>query len=63
MKLLRHLKIVMLVGLTLSLISCVSKKTTIYPITERDVYFQDNGDVCFSEKYFSEVLQLKIDNQ
>jgi hypothetical protein len=53
----------MLVGLTLSLISCVSKKTTIYPITERDVYFQDNGDVCFSEKYFSEVLQLKIDNQ
>jgi hypothetical protein len=46
--------------LTMSLSSCASKGITLYPIQTTDFYVQDNGDVCMSEFYFTEVLQAKI---
>lgn len=33
----------------------------LHPITNTDIYFKDNGDICFSEYYFNSVLKLKID--
>ena len=59
-----HLK---LLGLAISVIlsfttvSCASKQIKLYPITDKDIYIKDNGDVCMSPKYFNEVLQTKIE--
>ena len=53
---------VMLLGLlllSLTSIACV-KTTRLYPITDKDIYFQENGNVCFSEYYMKEVLKAKV---
>ena len=49
-----------LILLSLNLSSCMSSKLAIYPIADKDIYLKDNGDVCFSEAYFNEVLNAKI---
>ncbi len=42
------------------LTSCVSNKP-LYPISDVDIYKGKNsGDVCFSEFYLKNVLQVKI---
>ena len=61
MHLRRLISIVGLLILTASLSSCVtSKGIVLYPIQQTDFYVKDNGDVCMSEYYFTEVLQAKI---
>ena len=50
-----------LVVLTLSLTSCSSKKIIVHPIKDTDIRIEDNGDVCFSEYYFTEILKAKIE--
>jgi len=54
-------KLGVLLILTVSLSSCItSKGIVLYPIQQTDFYVKDNGDVCMSEFYFTEVLQAKI---
>lgn len=47
--------------ITILLVGCASNKLIMFPITDKDIYFKDNGDVCMSNMYFSEVLQAKIE--
>jgi len=56
-----RLRIVMLALLIIFWSGCASKQIVLYPITDNDIYFKDNGDICFSEKYFGSVLQAKIE--
>ncbi len=51
----------LLVGLTGC--SVLKKKVTLYPIQETDFYVQENGDICMSEFYFNEVLQVELENR
>jgi len=44
----------------LLLTSCASKQVMLYPIQQTDFYVKDNGDICMSEFYFNEVLQVKL---
>ena len=62
MKLKELLFLGILAALTMSLLSCGSKKFILHPITDRDIYYKDNGDICFSEYYFNEILKFKIEN-
>jgi len=34
--------------------------TKLYPITDKDIFFQDNGNVCMSPFYMEEVLKAKV---
>lgn len=54
------IKLAALVILMLPLVSCASKGLTLHPIQPTDFYIQDNGDICMSEFYFNEVLQVKL---
>jgi hypothetical protein len=33
----------------------------MYPVLSTDIYFKENGDTCFSERYLNEVVQVKIE--
>jgi len=44
----------------LLLSSCASRQIVLYPIQQTDFYVQENGDICMTEFYFNEVLQVKI---
>lgn len=41
---------------------CGTFKTPLYPITDKDIFFQENGNVCFSPFYMEEVLKVKVKN-
>lgn len=48
-------------GLMLSLLGC-SNKVMLYPLKDTDIYDGNKaGDLCFSEFYLNEVMQIKID--
>lgn len=52
----------MLVLLSLFLISCAkNNKIILHPMNEKDFYYRDNGDACFSPKFFEESLGKCID--
>ena len=34
--------------------------TTLYPITDKDIFIQENGNVCMSQFYMEEVLKAKL---
>lgn len=34
--------------------------TTLYPITDKDIFIQENGNVCMSPFYVQEVLKAKL---
>lgn len=48
-----------LILLSTTLTGC--RTLRVYPIQQTDIYVQDNGDVCFSEQYFKEVLKARIE--
>ncbi len=53
--------IVMLASLTLlSLASVGCSTTTLYPITDKDIFIQENGNVCMTPFYMQEVLKAKL---
>ena len=57
------LPLAILVLLILCLQSCVSRQIKLYPLTDKDIYNGKNqGDVCFSQYYLNEVMQVKIEN-
>jgi hypothetical protein len=60
MRLQKLTKLAVLLISVLLLSSCASKGLTLYPIQPTDFYVQDNGDICMTEFYFNEVLQLKL---
>lgn len=53
---------VMLLGsiLLLTTLTGCAKTTKLYPITDKDIFFQDSGNVCFSQYYMEEVLKAKV---
>jgi len=51
--------LVVLMSLSVLLTSC-AKVTKLYPITDKDIYFQENGNVCFSQFYMETVLRAKV---
>lgn len=55
------LNLVILLGLTVLLTGCVNK-IILHPLSDNDIYDgKVKGDVCFSEKYLDEVMQVKIE--
>lgn len=42
---------------------CAGSKTVIHPIQPDDIYINETGHVCMSEKYFAEILEAKIDEE
>jgi hypothetical protein len=34
--------------------------TTLYPITDKDIFIQENGNVCMTPFYMQEVLKAKL---
>jgi hypothetical protein len=53
--------IVMCVSLMLSLIALAGcSTTTLYPITDKDIFIQENGNVCMTPFYMQEVLKAKL---
>ena len=53
--------IVMCVSLMLSLIALAGcSTTTLYPITDKDIFIQENGNVCMTPFYMEEVLKAKL---
>jgi len=55
-----------LLGLTLLLValsgcSLLGKKVTLYPIQPTDFYVLENGNICMSEFWFNEVLQVELE--
>ena len=59
-RLLRLSSLVMSAALIICLLGCASKRLIFYPIQDTDIYFKDNGDICFSEMYFNRVLDAEI---
>lgn len=63
MQLLKPTLLGVLLILIMSLSSCAmlgKSDLVLYPIQQTDFYVKDNGDICMSEFYFTEVLQAKI---
>lgn len=56
----KSLKLGMLAALMISSLACGMSKVVMFPITDKDIYFKDNGDICLSPFYFNTVLQAKI---
>ena len=44
----------------LSALSAGCKTITLYPITDKDIRIEENGDVCMSPFYMEEVLKAKL---
>lgn len=44
----------------LSLASAGCNTTTLYPITDKDIFIQENGNVCMTPFYMEEVLKAKL---
>lgn len=61
LKLKKRLSLGMFLGLTVVLSACASQQLILHPITDKDIYFKDNGDICFSEMYFNTILKAKIE--
>lgn len=57
----KSLKLGILAALMIFLVGCGTSKLVMFPITDKDIYFKDNGDICMSEFYFNTVLQAKIE--
>ena len=49
---------VSLILLSIGLTGCST--TTLYPITDKDIYIQENGNVCMTPFYMEEVLKAKL---
>lgn len=45
----------------MSLLGCGTSKIVFYPITDKDIRFEDNGDICMTPFYFNQVLDAKIE--
>ena len=56
----RLIKLGVLLISALLLTSCASRQVVLYPIQPTDFYVQENGDICMTEFYFNEVLQVKL---
>ena len=54
---------VVLILSLVALIGCANKKVVLYPIQPTDFYVADNNDICMSEFYFKEVLQVELKNK
>ena len=54
------LLVVMFLLLTAFLESCASNTIKMFPITDKDIFFQGDN-ICMSQMYFNEVLQAKIE--
>ena len=50
-----------ILALSTALLTSCAAKIMLYPILQTDIYYTDKGDICMSEKYFSNVLQAKIE--
>lgn len=61
MKQKKQLNPVMFLVLMTLFAGCAASKITMFPITDKDIYFKDNGDICMSEFYFNQVLEAKIE--
>jgi len=46
--------------LLLTIFAGCSRSVRLYPILDTDIYVKDNGDVCMTDRYMKEVLQIKI---
>lgn len=50
-------------GLLLLLTGCASK-TVLHPLTDQDIYDgKKPGDICFSEYYLDQVMEVKIERR
>ena len=45
---------------SLIVLSSGCARLTIHPITDQDIYFLENGNVCFSPEYMKTVLKAKV---
>lgn len=56
------LKMATCLSILLFLTSC-ARNIILHPLTGSDIYDGKNkGDVCFSQYYLNQVMQVKIDN-
>ena len=58
-----HLALILSLVVLSGCSSIFNKKVTLYPIQQTDFYVTDSGDVCMSEFYFTEVLQVELENK
>ena len=60
-KLIKRLSLAIYLGSMLFLIGCAPAKIILFPLKDKDIYDGKNeGDVCFSQFYLNEVMNVKI---